>query len=205
MGMDDQEQLIQLMKRKRMLNSRIIEEAFRNIDRSDFVPAGMQMYRYEDIPLPIGGGQTISQPSTVAFMLELLDVHAGQEILDIGCGSGYTTALLSYLTGKEGKVWGIERISELLITASENLSGYNKDNYEILSAGVELGIPGRSFDRILVSAAARVFPAGLLDQLNKSGKIVIPIRESVYLYEKTGSGEILSKEYYGFSFVPLIM
>ena len=203
--MDNQEQLIQLMKRKRMLKSNIIEEAFRNIDRSDFVPASLQMYRYEDIPLPIGMGQTISQPSTVAFMLELLDVNAGQEILDIGCGSGYTTALLSYLTGPKGKVWGIERISELVTTARENLSAYNNGNYEILSAGAELGMPGRSFDRILVSAAANIFPVGLLDQLNKPGKIVIPVKDSVYLYKKTESGDILSKEYYGFSFVPLIM
>lgn len=203
--MEDQEQMIRLMKRKRMLTSDIVEDAFRNIDRRDFVSAGMQIFRYEDIPLPIGMEQTISQPSTVAFMLELLDVRAGQEILDIGCGSGYTTALLSYLTGKEGKIWGIERIPELLTTARENLSGYKYGEYELIEAGAELGMPGRSFDRILVSAAANVFPVELLEQLKKPGKIVIPVKESIYSFEKNESGEIISKEYYGFRFVPLIM
>ncbi|MCF7919986.1 MAG: protein-L-isoaspartate O-methyltransferase [Candidatus Cloacimonetes bacterium] len=192
------------MKRKGSLKSRLIEEAFLNIDRRYFVLNELQQYCYADQPLPIGKGQTISQPTTVAYMLEWLCVQPGMEILDIGCGSGYTTALLAYIAGETGKVTGVERIPELAELAKNNLLNFKNLNYDIITAGRELGLPGRKFDRILVSAAAETFPEELLEQLNLGGKLVIPIGNAIYLYKIDAEGRVTSQSFYGFVFVPLI-
>src|SRR3989344_6098145 len=101
-----------------------IIKAFQKVDRADFVLPEYRGAAHQDHPLPIGFGQTISQPATVAMMLEWLEPKKGQKILDIGCGSGWTTALLSSIVGKKGKVIGIERISELAEMAKKNLIKY---------------------------------------------------------------------------------
>jgi protein-L-isoaspartate(D-aspartate) O-methyltransferase len=176
-----------------------------NIDRGDFVLPEFKRFCYEDHPLSIGEGQTISQPSTVAFMLELLDPQPGQQILDIGCGSGYTSALLAYLVGQQGNVTGVEIKEKLVELAKSNLHAYVHLPVNIYLAGRKPGLPGEQFDRILVSAAAETFPYELLDQLKEPGRLVIPILNSIYLYEKAESGEIITKEHYGFVFVPLIV
>lgn len=141
-------------------------EAFRYIDRKDFLREENTNLAYENTPLSIGYGQTISQPYTVAFMLELLDVHVGNKVLDIGSGSGWTTALLAHLAGERGSVTGIEIIPELVQFGGENLARYHFSNTRILQAKEgELGISSETFDRILVSASADMFPTELLDQL----------------------------------------
>jgi len=196
--------LIQHLIDRGALKSKIIIEAFKKIDRIDFVsaPAGSDVY--EDHPLSIGFQQTISQPTTVAMMLEMLSPEKGDRILDIGSGSGWTTALLSYIAGEAGYVIGLERIDPLVAFGRGNLNKYNFQNAEIIPAGKALGLPGETFDRILVSASSEEFPSELASQLETGGKLVIPVLDSIYEITKKENGALDGTRYYGFSFVPLI-
>lgn len=181
-----------------------ITEAFVHVDRIDFVLDPTAPDVYGDYPLSLGDGQTISQPTTVAMMLEMLEPHKGQKILDIGSGSGWTTALLSYIVGDTGSVIGLERVSSLVEFGSKNLQKYGFKTSKIIQAGDALGIVGETFDRILVSAAADEFPKELTKQLKIGGKLVVPVQNSIYEVRKKQSGEIEAIEHYGFAFVPLI-
>lgn len=187
-----------------LMTPRIIE-AFLKVDRVGFVPEAMQEETYGDYPLPIGNGQTISQPSTVAFMLELLQVQEDDEVLDIGSGSGWTIALLAFLAGKKSQVIGLERIDALVEFANEHLKQINCSNAVVKKADSELGLPSRKFDAILVSASARDFPDALLKQLKPNGRLVIPVRDSVFRYTKLEGDRYKEEEYPGFRFVPLIV
>ena len=179
-------------------------EAFKNIDRLNFVLDKNLSDVYEDHPLQIGHNQTISQPTTVAMMLEMLSPQKGEKVLDIGSGSGWTTALLSYIVGEKGSVIGLERITELVKFGEKNLQKYAFKNSKIIQASNKLGLVGEKFDRILVSAAADEFPAELTHQLKPNGKLVIPVKNSIYEITKKENGELEGIEHYGFSFVPLI-
>ena len=137
-------------------------------------------------------------------MLEMLSVRKGHKVLDIGSGSAWTTALLSYMVGDRGSVIGVERVEELVGFGGVNLSKYGFCNSKIIQAGNELGIPSEKFDRILVSAASDEFPTELLEQLKTNGKLVIPVRNSIYEVTKKEYGEAEFVEHYGFTFVPLI-
>jgi protein-L-isoaspartate(D-aspartate) O-methyltransferase len=186
------------------LRSSNIIEAFKHIDRIDFVLDPTVSDVYEDYPLQIGYQQTISQPTTVAMMLEMLSPKEGQKILDIGSGSGWTTALLSYIVGDRGSVIGLERVDSLVEFGNNNLKKYRFKNAKIIQAGDELGVVGEKFDRILVSAAAGEFPSELAHQLKTGGKLVIPVESSIYEITKKENGELKAIEHYGFRFVPLI-
>ena len=186
------------------LYSDSIIKAFRNVDRADFVMDEEAFNVYEDYPLGIGEGQTISQPRTVAMMMEMLLPKEGDKILDIGSGSGWTTALLAYIVGESGSVSGVERVDKLVDFGRKNIQKYGFKNARIIKAEDELGVKGKEFDRILVSASADEFPKELLKQLKIGGKIVIPIQNSIYELIKKGSGEVEGVEHYGFTFVPLI-
>ena len=130
-------------------------DTFRAIDRKYFVPDAIIEHAYADAPLSIGNNQTISQPSTVAFMLEHLAAQKGDMVLDIGSGSGWTTALLCHIVGEEGRVIGLERVDTLVEQGKKNLSQLNLHSHcYIQKAGEKLGLPGKKFDRILVSASA---------------------------------------------------
>lgn len=178
--------------------------AFRAVDRLDFVPKRYQEDAYKDHVLPIGYGQTISQPSTVAFMFELLQPKAGQRILDIGSGSGWTTALLALIVGSSGRVTGVELVNELVEFGNGNLAKYNFDWAEIRSATPNvLGFPGGGLcHRILVSASADEYPNVLENQLAVGGRMVMPVGTSIILAEKKESGTQISG-FSGFVFVPL--
>ncbi|EQB34338.1 hypothetical protein M947_11250 [Sulfurimonas hongkongensis] len=184
-------------------SSRIIE-AFRNINRADFVVDRNSKNIYEDYPLSIGNGQTISQPRTVAMMLEMLSPNEADNILDIGSGSGWTTALLAYIVGGSGSVVGVERVKELVEFGSTNLKKYKFKNAKIVEAGDELGIPREKFERILVSAAADELPFELIKQLKVGGRLVIPVRNSIFEIIKKEDESFDANEHYGFTFVPLI-
>lgn len=203
--MRDNNQLIKSLIEKGVLKSERIIKAFQDIDRIDFVIDEYKDLAYFDIALPIGFKQTISQPYTVAFMLELLDVKAGQEVLDIGTGSGWTTALLSKIVGQEGFVEGKEVIEDLVRVGRNNLAKYKIKNARITSAkkGV-MGFPEKKFDRILISASTDEFPEELLKQIRTGGVIVLPIKESIVKISKKDKESITKEEYYGFSFVPLV-
>ena len=186
------------------LHSSGIIEAFKNMDRADFVLNPNAMDVYEDHPLAIGRNQTISQPRTVAMMLEMLGATEGERILDIGSGSGWTTALLAHIVGDGGFVTGVERVDSLVKFGSDNLKKYKFKNAKIIQATDGLGVAGEKFDRILVSAAAEEFPTELTSQLKVGGKLVIPVKNSIYEIRKKEDGKLDAIEHSGFSFVPLI-
>jgi len=193
-----------------VLKTKRIIQAFLEIDRVDFVPEEYRSEAYDDYPLPIERGQTISQPSTVAFMLELLRPAESDKILDVGSGSGWTTALLAQIVGPEGRVWGVELISELVKFGSENLAKYNFPHAGIQQAGDVLGLPEEApFDKILVSATGEKMPQALINQLKVGGRLVVPIQDSawtmdsVWKVDKVSKTEIDKIEFPGFAFVPL--
>jgi|TARA_Y100000310_G_scaffold345555_1_gene466501 protein-L-isoaspartate(D-aspartate) O-methyltransferase len=203
--MNKEELLKHLEKNSRVLKSKKLRDAFATVDRKDFVRPDYSSEAYEDYPIPIEHGQTISQPTTVAFMLELLDPKEGEHILDVGSGSGWTTALLAKLVGKDGKVIGAELVPELVKFGQDNLSRYNFSHAQIIEAGKKLGHPSEApFDKILVSAASNKLPQELVDQLTVGGRMVIPITDSICVIDKTQEDATSQKTYTGFAFVPLI-
>lgn len=185
-----------------------IIDAFSKIRRVDFVPEDLASAAQANIPLPIGQGQTISQPLTVAFVLEKLDPHPGNKILDIGSGSGWTTALLAHIVGKKGKVIGIERIKSLCDFGTNNISKYNflsGGRAKIVCADGSRGyINEAPYDRILVSAATEKIPKEYKKQLAVGGRLVIPVGGSIWLVEKKSAKNFHEEEYPGFTFVPLV-
>jgi protein-L-isoaspartate(D-aspartate) O-methyltransferase len=158
-----------------------------------------------DQPVPIGYGQTISQPYTVARMLEWLDPRPGHKVLDIGSGSGWTTALLAHLVGSKGEVYAVERIPELVEFGRGNVEKSGIKNARFSTAGEELGLPEKApFDRILVSASADQFPEELMEQLKISGKLVIPVHGDILEITKTPKKGRDVRKHPGFIFVPLL-
>lgn len=196
-------ELSRYLQKKGVLTSPLLIKSFNEIDRRDFVPYDLQELAYEDYPLSIGGGQTISQPYTVAFMMELLELKEEDTVLDIGCGSGWTTALLAHAV-RSGFVTGLERIEHLLDFARENLAKYDFKNIRLEVAAKALGIPNERFDKILVSAAAEELPLELVRQLKPGGIMVIPIQNSISVIYKKEDERFEQRDHYGFRFVPLI-
>jgi protein-L-isoaspartate(D-aspartate) O-methyltransferase len=196
--------LVERLVARRVLRTPAIVRAFREVRREHFLSDDVVEWAGEDRPLPIGHGQTNSQPYTVAFMFELLQPEAGQYVLDVGCGSGWTMALLAEIVGAGGSVIGTERISELAQYAQIRIESLGIENTSIMHTPTELGRPAKApFDRILVSAAAQEVPSQLVDQLAVGGIMVIPVRHSIFKIEKTSQGT-RREEHPGFSFVPLI-
>jgi protein-L-isoaspartate(D-aspartate) O-methyltransferase len=199
------EHLVQTLIQNGTLHSENIISAFRAIDRIDFVPTESKSVAHDDAPVHIGYQPTISQPTTVAFMLELLGVQAGEKVLDIGSGSGWTTALLAHIAGEHGEVTGLERVEELVTFGKENLAKYSLNNARIERAGTVLGKPKEApYDKILVSAAARAFPNELLSQVKESGVIVLPVRNAIWRVVRVEHQPVIEK-FDGYVFVPLIV
>lgn len=183
-------------------------EAFLRNDRSNFVPDIYSWRTYENNPISIGFGQTISQPSTVAFMMELLQPKSGDKVLDIGFGSGWTTAILADVAGEKGSVLSVEIQPEVYKFGIENLKQLNYQNIEFFLGSWEDLSPGK-FDRILVSAAAdsSVLPK-LVSKLKVGGRMVIPVQvgfdQAIQLIIKNNKYDFFQKRYPGFIFVPLV-
>jgi protein-L-isoaspartate(D-aspartate) O-methyltransferase len=206
---EDNEQLIGWIKRSGCLRSEALEKAIRSTPRHLFVPKKLEAQAYVDDPLPIGEGQTISQPSTVSAMTEALDVRPGQKVLEIGTGSGWQAALLAKLAGREGFVWTIERFNSLAESAKRNLENAGIKNVKVILGDGSLGLkPNAPFDRIIVTAGCPDIPAPLLEQLKVGGKLVLPIgdlyTQQMFLIEKVREGSITRRGLGGFRFVPLV-
>ncbi|MDP2629433.1 MAG: protein-L-isoaspartate O-methyltransferase [Candidatus Harrisonbacteria bacterium] len=195
--------MIQHLREENVLQSPHIIEAFENIDRADFVLKKDRAKPYGDYPLSIGYDATISQPYTVAFMLELLQAEEGNKILDIGAGSGWTSGLLAHIAGKKGFVYGVEIIPELVEFARTNLKQYPKLKAKIFQVGEIKTESEAPFDRIMVSASAQDLPKEAVRQLAKKGTMVIPIQNSLWKIYKNEKGELEREEFPGFAFVPL--
>lgn len=181
-----------------------IEAAFQQFPRKMFLPEEVREYAGEDRPIQIGYGQTNSQPSTVRRMLHWLAVRPGQHILDVGSGSGWTTALLAQLTGSTGKVDAVEKIPALRKFGERNCTAAGVTNATFHEAGEYFGFPEAAlYDRILVSAGAEELPHELLDQLAPEGIMVIPVGSNILVIKKRSDKTLAIDTHDGFSFVPL--
>lgn len=181
-----------------------VAAAMAALDRRAFLPPEEQGHAGEDRPLPIGLGQTCSQPATVAAMLRLLAVPRGARVLDVGAGSGWTTAILARLVGPGGRVLGVELEPELAARAAEHLARWDMPWAEVRPArpGV-LGWPDPAgYDRILCSAAPAELPAELVEQLADGGRLVMPVGEQMWLVERRGD-EVHRSTHGLYRFVPL--
>ena len=179
-----------------------VDEAFAAVDRADFLRPEDRAYASVDAPFPIGNDQTNSQPRTVRHMLKLLDVRPGDRVLDVGAGSGWTTALLARLVGPSGLVLGVELDLELAAWGADNLARQQTPWASIREADPDvLGAPGE-FDRILVSASARELPQSLVDQLSDDGIMVVPVGSAMTRVRRTSEGTDITT-HGSYTFVPL--
>jgi protein-L-isoaspartate(D-aspartate) O-methyltransferase len=182
-----------------------VAKAMRDVDRRWFLPLRMRRRAGEDRPLPIGRGQTNSQPRTVEAMLRLLDVQPGQHVLDVGAGSGWTTALIAYLAGPTGSVVGVELEPDLARWGGQNVAAAGSANARVETArpGVLGWPPEAPYDRILVSAAARALPRELLEQLAPDGLMVCVVGSKMLRVRPGPDGEPVVTEHGYYAFVPL--
>jgi len=199
--------LIIYLKNLKFLTDEKVESALQNIPRHEFVPESELEYAYDNEPLPIMKNQTISQPGVVTRMTEWLDVKNGQNILEIGTGSGWQSAILSYLVGS-GTIYSIERHPELAKFAQENLKKLKIDNVHVILGDGTLGYSQASpYDRIIITAACTEIPLPLLDQLSENGLIIAPVggsSQSLVLLQKTSKGIVEIKNQSKYVFVPLV-
>lgn len=183
-----------------------VSQAMQEVDRRGFLPEDQRRYAHLDRPLPLGFGQTCSQPRTVADMLGLLEVNPGQRILDVGSGSGWTAALLGHLVGTDGVVVGVELVEELAARASQNVAAHGSPNVTVHPARPdELGRPDDGpFDRILVSAGSEDLPDQLVAQLKPGGVMVIPVAGKMLRVRRRHDGSVDTTVHGDYAFVPLV-
>ncbi|HYP04652.1 MAG TPA: protein-L-isoaspartate(D-aspartate) O-methyltransferase [Bryobacteraceae bacterium] len=180
--------------------------AMRSVPRHEFVPAELAEYAYEDKPLDIGYGVTISQPYIVAAMSELLEVSKRHRVLEIGAGSGYQSAILSELAGE---VFSIEIVPELAHAAAEKLASLGYLNVRVKQGDGYTGWPeGAPFDRIILTAAPVEAPPALLDQLAPNGRLVAPVgadqQQELVVIGRSAQGQFSKRVVFPVLFVPMI-
>jgi protein-L-isoaspartate(D-aspartate) O-methyltransferase len=182
-----------------------VREAMALTPREHFLPADQRGSAHLDQPLPIGHGQTSSQPTTVRQMLEALDVHPGQQVLDVGAGSGWTTVILGRLDGPEGHVLGLELQPELAAWGAENVTAAGLSWARLEPAEPDrLGRPESGpYDRILVSAEAQELPDALVDQLADGGTMVLPVAGRLQRVRQRPGGPPSVERLGRYRFVPL--
>ena len=181
-----------------------IFDAMATVRREEFVPDELKPYAYDNNPLPIGNGQTISQPFIVALMTDLLEPEPDDTILEIGTGSGYQAAVLSRMVRQ---VYSLEIIPELAQQASHRLRQLGYDRVEVIASDGSSGLPEHApYDGIIVTAAAPRIPEALIEQLTPFGRLVIPVGrphlpQDLLLVEKSGA-KITRRSILSVAFVP---
>ena len=197
-------QLVAQIKRKGIKDDKVLN-AILKIPRHLFMDSGFIDFAYQDKPFPIGADQTISQPYTVAFQTELLELNPGEKVLEIGTGSGYQTAVLIEI---KTEVYSIERQKELYTKAKKFLPEVGYVPKKLVFGDGYLGLPEFApFDKILVTAGAPFVPKALLSQLKIGGKLVIPVGKGIQVMtviERKGQNKFEKHEYGDFRFVPLL-
>ena len=194
----------QQIRQREVTDARVLA-AMETIPRERFVPPAARSQAYDDVPLAIGFGQTISQPYIVAYMSEVLDVRDSHRVLEIGTGSAYQTAVLARLARE---VWTIEIVPELAAAATALLRELDLGNVHLRLGDGRSGWPDQApFDRIMVTAAPDEIPAALIEQLAVGGRLVIPVGSQggpqwMMVVDKTGSG-VVQKRTIPVQFVPL--
>lgn len=189
---------------KRGINDKSTLAAMRKVERHLFVPESQKKNAYDDGPLPIGYGQTISQPYIVAYMTALLEPKAGDKMLEIGTGSGYQAAVLAEIASN---VYTIEIVPELGTQAKKRLAALGYKNVEVITGDGYYGLPDKGpFDAIVVTAAAEHIPPPLIEQLKDGGRMIIPVGsqfmvQTLILVEKKGK-EIKTRNLMAVRFVP---
>ncbi len=201
------QRLVAIIKANGFLKDLAVERAIRTTPRHLFVPDEFIEQSYEDRPLPTKSLQTISQPSVVAKMTELLDVKNNNKVLEIGCGSGWQSAILSRLTG--AKIYSVERLPEIVEFAKKNHQKAGIQNVEIIQGDGTLGFAEQApYDRIMVTAACKSIPSPLLEQLNEGGILVAPVGsyyfQDMVVMQKTRDGIKEIRREPGVIFAPLI-
>jgi len=204
--MNDRDMMVRMQIEGRGISDTRVLDAMRRVPRHRFVPSDYVAEAYEDYPLPIGYGQTISQPYIVAYMTEMLSLKPEHRILEIGTGSGYQTAVLAELSGE---VYSIEIIPELAIESSTRLMQLGYTNVRIREGDGSSGwLEAAPFDRIIVTAAAKDIPALLIEQLACGGRLIMPVGraglgQTLILLDKDERGSIGRKALIPVRFVPL--
>lgn len=197
-------QLVTTIRNKGIKDKKVLE-AVSKVPRHLFMDSGFVDFAYQDKPFPIGADQTISQPYTVAFQTELLEVVAGHKILEIGTGSGYQTAVLIEL---KAEVYSIERQKELYTKAKKFLPKVGYVPKKLVYGDGYAGLPENApFDGIIVTAGAPYVPKALLGQLKIGGKLVIPVGDDVQVmtvFTRTAEKKFEKFEYGDFRFVPML-
>ena len=198
--------MIEEQLKARNIKSDAVLSAMQNVPRHLFVSENLQSSAYCDSPLPIGSGQTISQPYIVAFMTEQLELVSGMKILEIGTGSGYQAAILSHL-GCE--VYSIELLEELAAGAKKILTALNFENVKVKHGNGYMGWPEEApFDAIIVTAAPDDIPEKLTQQLKQGGKLIIPVGSvnSVQVLKliTKNEGRVVEKDLLPVRFVPMV-
>jgi protein-L-isoaspartate(D-aspartate) O-methyltransferase len=202
----ERERMVERQLRARGVEDERVLEAFREVPREAFVEPGLEEFAYTDAPLPIGEGQTISQPFVVALMVEALQIRPGDRVLEVGAGSGYAAAILS---GLASEVHAIERHPSLAREARERIERLGYENVHIRAGDGTLGWPEAApFDAILVSAGGPDVPPALLEQLAPGGRMVIPLgtsgEQALVRITNSAGGRLTTESLGPVVFVPLI-
>lgn len=203
-GEDLRRRLFQRLRRE--IGDERVVEAMEQVPRECFVPPSVRHLAYQDIPLPIGEGQTISQPFIVALMVSALELRASDRVLEVGTGSGYQAAIMAKLARE---VVTVERVPSLAEAARRRLEALGFQNVAVHLAGEELGWPpGAPYDAIIVAAAAPKLPRPLMDQLAHGGRLVVPVgsleAQELMKVVRTGPDAFSVRTMGGCRFVPLI-
>lgn len=201
----EKELLIRHLIQNGYLSSKEVIDAMREVPREIFVPESMKKHAYDDTPLEIGYGQTISAPHMVAIMSEALDLKRDSKVLEIGTGTGYHAAVTAKIV-KDGHVYTVERIEKLAEKARKNFEKIGIENVTVVVGDGSVGLPEYSpFDRIYATCAAPAVPPHLIEQLSDGGKMLLPVGGRIcdlILIEKRNG--IIEKNLGGCAFVPMV-